>query len=444
MVTANNVIELQDKSNLYLINSNNGRIIKLSSPNIEIWECWKTKENIECKEEEKNLFEFLLKNGYLYNLREDEIKEKENLISRLRKRKQKIKTTMISFVLTYDCNFACPYCYEKEATDSKRGRVITQEMVDSALALHGEELQEISFFGGEPLLEKNREIIKYIISKRPEVSYSALTNGYYLEEFFDIFSTINTSYIQVTLDGNEMRHNQTRKLRGGGVTFQKIMRGVKLYIENGIHIKFRMNISRDNLDECQRLRSDILEQYADYPDLVSFELYPIFQLKEEDKTNIFSSIYKNDFQTAQEKKSVDLTNLNNILSTAVPIVNFFATGAKPMPIINYCDAHTSRRFYDPLGNIYSCILSVGHESAAIGTYFPQYEIKKNSIVYRDVTTIEKCKECKYSLLCGGGCPLEMMKAGKDLNEPNCGNVLYSIHKVIPCIIDAQRECIQKK
>lgn len=57
------------------------------------------------------------------------------------------------------------------------------------------------------------EILKYIINKNKKASYSAMINGYYLEEYCSPLNTINTEFIQFTIDGAEEIHNKTRKLK---------------------------------------------------------------------------------------------------------------------------------------------------------------------------------------------------------------------------------------
>ena len=76
-----------------------------------------------------------------------------------------------TLIVTYNCNFRCPYCFEsRDKKDGSCQFVMTKEMVDKAYKAM--ELIEprpqlrrktIALYGGEPLLKQNKNIIKYII-----------------------------------------------------------------------------------------------------------------------------------------------------------------------------------------------------------------------------------------------------------------------------------------
>ena len=89
-----------------------------------------------------------------------------------------------TFLITYDCNFRCPYCFEKDI--QKDGTAFTKEMVDKAyqaiLQIAPDERlrsRSITLYGGEPLLKRNKNIISYIIEQGKELGFkfSAISNG---------------------------------------------------------------------------------------------------------------------------------------------------------------------------------------------------------------------------------------------------------------------------
>ena len=117
------------------------------------------------------------------------------------------------FVITYDCNFRCPYCFENII--SKHGtawtkRTITKELVDKAydamlkIEAHRElHTNEILLYGGEPFLRENYDIVKYIIKKGYSLGYKfkAITNGYDLDFYEDLLSPEYFTFIQISMDG---------------------------------------------------------------------------------------------------------------------------------------------------------------------------------------------------------------------------------------------------
>jgi len=90
---------------------------------------------------------------------------------------------------------------------------------------------------------------------------------------------------------------------------------------------------------------------------------------------------------------------------------------------------------DPYGYIFPCLLAVGINELAIGTYYPNVEFKENSIRNRNIDTIPECRECTYSLLCGGGCALSIDDYS-DVFKPVCFNIKNQIHNILPTFFNA--------
>ena len=208
------------------------------------------------KEENPSLFSNLLKIEYIVPEQYDENKVREKICANLKNR-QKIlynKYCRVHFLLTYACNFACPYCYEHKNNYSK---ILSKEQVDKIFAIHNNNIKNIGFFGGEPLLPCNKEIIEYIISKAPNATYNITTNGYYLDQYIDILKNINIVSLQITLDGNKELHDKTRILSNGKGTYDKVISGIKCALQHGLPTTIRMNISQDNVDACLKEKEHI-------------------------------------------------------------------------------------------------------------------------------------------------------------------------------------------
>jgi len=114
------------------------------------------------------------------------------------------------------------------------------------------------------------------------------------------------------------------------------------------------------------------------------------------------------------------------------ITNVFTVDLKQMqPIYSFCKAnHGDFAAFDPYGDIYSCLVSIGEKNLAVGTYYPVVELKENSLYTRNIDSIPECSECIYSLLCGGGCAM-LAKSCNDLNRPACASIHHQVHDLIP-------------
>ncbi len=413
-------IDLKDDDGDFLfVNGLNGCIDLLNSEEKSIIDKWISNENIianSCLEE--GLLQKLIERGYVMT-ETDEIQKKNDLILQLKKHKaNNVDFNVAWFVITYGCNFACPYCYEN---DRKSNHVITKEMVDKIFE-DNKQIKNIGFFGGEPFLPSNKEIIEYIIAKAPSAKYCVITNGYHLDEYIDILKKIDVSYVQVTLDGTEEKHNQTRHLHSKKPTFHKILQNVEKCVANNLPINIRMNISEDNAEDCYLQKS--LIEATPWGKKVKFELQPLFQCSPKESHNLYDKIFVND-QIAD-------TLPNDILQRMMPISNFLYNGTRLYPILKACDNDSQSRLYDANGDIYNCILAVGDRNKSIGTYYPKYELKDKSFYTRDITTIKKCQTCANSLLCGGGCP-NGLPENMDVHSPNCYSFINEIEFMVPLI-----------
>lgn len=415
------LIDLKTGTDYLLANGINGAVDIIHTLEKSIIEKWRNVDSIVPETDyEKDLYQKLVNREYIMCL-QDEDARKTRIIEMLKnKKKHQLFSSSVWFVLTYNCNFSCPYCYEG---GDKPKLTMTHEMVDKIFSLN-KTIKKIGFFGGEPLLPSNKEIIRYIISKAPsDAEYDIVTNGYYLNDFLDILSAVKIKKVQVTLDGSEVMHNTTRKLANGAPTYRRIIASIEKYVNSNIPVTIRMNISQSNMEDCFEEKRRI--QSTEWGKRVKFEMQPLFQTQPKSMGYMYESLFS-------ENENSEGNGENQILNRLLPISNFLYKGTPLSPIIKACDRDGLSRFYDPLGNIYNCILAVGTEHKSIGTYYPTVSTKEKSFMTRDITTIEKCKSCPYSLFCGGGCP-NGIPEDMDVFSPNCSAIIREIELAIPTI-----------
>ena len=77
--------------------------------------------------------------------------------------------------VTHNCNLNCIYCYQKHDCNSKMNFETAKNIIDCLFNDAEKENKnvEISFIGGEPLLEFSliKEIVEYAISLKTNISY---------------------------------------------------------------------------------------------------------------------------------------------------------------------------------------------------------------------------------------------------------------------------------
>lgn len=166
---------------------------------------------------------------------------------------------------TEKCNFRCTYCYE----DFTVGRMTAtiSNAVKKLIRNRFDDLQYlgISWFGGEPLLNKEiiYDISDYILKNKPSsLNFSAYitTNGYLLDEVtFKKLIACNVKNFQISLDGDADMHNESRKLADGKSTFDKIWENILLMHNSDYEFELiiRVHFTKDNYE----MHSSLIERF---------------------------------------------------------------------------------------------------------------------------------------------------------------------------------------
>lgn len=407
-----------------LINCLNGNIDLITISEAEQIKKWSNEHEINSKLADINLYNELVDKEYIMES-ENESKRVNQVIDELKNQNDRyIKDWKNAiFIFSYDCNFKCPYCYQGQIKDSNEKMSI--DLINSILSLYPKGIETIGFFGGEPLLEENIGLIKYIIDKYPNAKYSIVTNGYNLDKYIHILNKVSVEQIQVTLDGNKESHDLSRRLKNNFGTFEVIIKNINLCLDNNIPIKIRMNITNENIKFLEQFQNEILNLLVKN-DNVTFEFQELFQYNSIQKVKLHEKLLEFDTKTSSMR--------NHIFESLPPISNFIKNKRSIKPILNLCQIEKRQRFFDNKGNIYSCILAVGNSNKAIGTYYPKFNLFQKSILYRSIMTIEKCMQCRVRFICGGGCPNPVIDSKGNSFFPNCESIQYDISYTVPVLM----------
>lgn len=149
------------------------------------------------------------------------------------------KLNKINLQVTQQCNFRCSYCvysggYENREHANKRMEWATAKKGIDFLLNHSKDSNRIniSFFGGEPLLEIGLilKCMKYVtdVTEGKKVNYSITTNGSLLNENVITNLLKYDVNIGVSLDGPKEIHDKNRKFAANGCgTFDSVFNNIK-------------------------------------------------------------------------------------------------------------------------------------------------------------------------------------------------------------------------
>jgi len=397
--------QITDSDNFFIVNLLSGNADILTPGEGKMIYDHRTEKDIE-----PNLLKGLIEMGYFVDEKEEELAYKSKYLDFIDARDD--DELQLFFVPNYACNFACTYCYQDGyANDNK---ALTHEIIDAffryiLLEFAGRK-KYLTVFGGEPLLNspKQKEMITYLLQKANESSLEVciVTNGYTLEEYSGILKKANIREIQVTLDGTSDMHNKRRFLKGGGGTFDKIVKGIDACLNLQMPVNLRMVMDKENIDELPALAQFAIYKCWTANELFKTQLGRNYELHHCQATSekLFTriSLYQSIYQLL--KKHPYITEFHKPAFSLTKFLSEYSS--LPDPLFDACPACKTEWAFDYTGNIYSCTATVGKADESLGTFFPEVSHKQeiiNAWENRDIMSIEKCSSCNLQLACGGGC-----------------------------------------
>lgn len=360
----------------------------------------------------------LCQRGYITSKTEEEEYAYAARLAEALHKKDSILHKSFMLIVTYHCNFRCPYCFEnRETKDDGCSITFTKTMVDRAFQAMdaiepAEELRNrtIILYGGEPLLKENKDVVTYIVETGRKRGYKfyAITNGYDIEYFSDLLREDAIYKLQITIDGMKELHNQRRVHYKNGGTFDKIIANIRLALEKDIQVQVRVNTDHYNIEEFIRLK-----EYFEQKGFLTYKQFKLYSTplrnntntSEEEKESLGFLRASSFFEKHKEMKTLSLCHDNGIFR------NIYQSIIEKRPLhfrsVN-CTAQTNGYAFDPLGMIYPCWEVVGNTQFSIGNYLEvpiQWNKEMKDLWHTlDVSKASACRRCKYAFLCGGGCP----------------------------------------
>ncbi|USS39897.1 radical SAM protein [Thermococcus aggregans] len=393
-----------------LINTKNGSMIKVDNEALGELE----KENPEL---DSNILSILKRSGFIIDKPDDEELEKyfkwlwDNIYS----------NNYHIIVVTYTCNLNCSYCYQKNI---KRKKDLTTEQVDKIFEAilkfdNGEvdnrksKIRNIQLYGGEPLQKRLYEIIEYILEIGSSYGYNfiIMTNAIDLDSYLELLDSYKDSIalIQTTIDGPKEVHDSYRY----NGAFEKTISNIEKVIEMGFKVDLRTNVSKENIKYLEELARFYIEKGWTNKENVRFYLAPV--------RNKFGPCYFNPNLSFDEILNLFRSELiTKVFGMFNGLFVKFYEGIW-IPQFYNCPAHYRQIFYDPYGDLYTCMSALRMKELSIGKYYPTFKLNDRFQLYRrrNIFNIEKCKNCELALICGGGCSYNAFLKTGDLANSDC-------------------------
>jgi len=309
----------------------------------------------------------------------------------------------------------------------------------------------IELFGGEPLLKRTKRIVEKILklSNFKKIPVTIITNGVNIEKLINTLSghKNNIEYLQITIDGPPDIHNKRRKYKSGRGTFDVISKGIDSLIKNNLKTKIRINVDCTNIEHLPELyeymkskkwttNKNIKSQLSLIMDHSSLEYNDVI-VPEEILLQKLINIYK---KYPELEKGFGY----NIFKPLRHILDIINGAPNISPKFINCETNLLElHIFCPDGLIYTCPESIGYPELAIGKFYPDLEYFEDNVKLwkeRTIFNISKCRECKFSPICGGGCSYSSFLIYKGEKIPVCERY----QEVLDVFLKLQGEKILKK
>lgn len=375
---------------------------------------------------------YLLERGYAFNDRDE---QNAAINKAFEEFNNEVGQSQIQLMLvpTYSCNLACTYCFQ-HGVDS-RHELISKETVDAFFSYARENFSKgiqkpfITLFGGEPLINSpaQRNIIEYIVDRCAKENYelSAVTNGYDFTEYVDILKKVKIKEIQFTLDGSKDVHDSRRGTANGKGTFDRIIAGMELAIKNKMPVNLRSVVDTENIRDIVNL-AEFLDKkgWLDLPQEAfktqigrNYELFDCYARPQHLMTQVelwgeFAQLSKT-YPILAKFHRPDFKGIRHLVDT----------GEMYMASFDTCPACKTEWVFDLYGCIYGCTASCGRKEYLLGTFWPEVSLNNDTLgtwQKRNVKSIPECRDCKYDVICGGGCGVVAANQNDgDILSPDC-------------------------
>ncbi len=308
----------------------------------------------------------------------------------------------VTFIISYACNLACPYCDEILAKD--RQESMSTETADIALTFVEKEavkenyIRKVSMllYGGEPLV--NWPCCQHVLNQlvemgeRSSIPYDVqiISNGtLFTDSIIHELTQHPVSRVDITFDGCKEDHDRRRITHEGKGTYDTIMDTLVRLVDAGITTAVKVNVDKENHTRIEMLFED-LEDHGlsgvpldinpiSYPKLTPHE-GPTYCMQEEDLPVILPHTWR----LASEWG--------------------FLINKKPGKKSGCCmNSDFSSYIIDPLLHVYKCSEFVGLPDHIVGEITEDGEFEPNTLFFygmaRDPTYLEKCSTCALLPVC---------------------------------------------
>lgn len=336
----------------------------------------------------------------------------------------------LELALSESCNLACKYCYCSTCRDTPEKGLMSEKVARAAVnwlfANSGKsEKVSITFFGGEPLL--NKPVLKFVIEYSQKLAklhgkgvfYSMTTNGTLLDDEIITYIKRYNFGLMVSLDGPKELHDKQCPTQSGQGSFDAAAKGIKKLMAR------RRSVT---------VRGTMIHPLPKMLDLIKFyEEFGFTRMVIGKSTNPVNASSVDcdacDLEEYFRQSSEEIVPwiVDKIQKGETPkynpysgIIEGLENGKISKKVSPFkCGAARGTTTVGADGTLYPCHRFTGMKEWQIGNIFdgPDYERCKNFWRNYHKTTVGRCSVCWQYSICKGPCPWELANANGTFREP---------------------------
>ncbi len=324
----------------------------------------------------------------------------------------KMPTNKIDLSLAESCNLACKYCYCRTNQALRKGLMpedVALRAIDFLMERGGGgkfPSYEVTFFGGEPLLNKPvmKKVIAYLetlVGHSAELHFSLTTNGTLLDDEVIHYIKKYNFGLMISIDGPPHVHDAMRPFRNGRGSFERVARNVKRLMRIRKRVTARVTLTKNCLDMVGIVR--FLEDFG----------FARIGLSSASGTSFGKGRYDldGDDEKVLEAQSEILRRrfFRRLRSNELPQHDPAAGAIEHLLyrrlVRMRCGVGRGTSAVGIEGKLYPCHRYVGMENYVLGNIWDGIDKEKYRTYLKGYfSTKEKCQECWAVHFCGGTCP----------------------------------------
>ncbi|MBM7865670.1 SPASM domain-containing protein [Heliobacterium gestii] len=424
----NTMVKIDDDNRLIYNGLSQGFSL-LDSSEMEVFDRVQLGKRGSITGEDRNIIDHLLVNNFLVPVDIDEV---EVFKKHYLKEREKTDNMGLTILPTLNCNFGCAYCFEGDEKSTALMPEKIQQSIFRLLEQKGPTIKSlnITWFGGEPLIGLNiikklsNRIIPYCDTRGIAYYASLITNGYLLtDEIVAELYLRKIRTIQITLDGAELLHDQSRFLKTTGEgSYRRIIDNIKGYIHKyPLKTLIRINMDKRNMDSIYALLDDLAAQGLGNTGRLSVYFSPIE-----------ASTY------ACGKVVDDVIHMKNFAEHEFELYKYALSKGLcdlglPYRLVGICTASRPNGLVIlPNGDLHRCWETVSDGKKKVGLLGNGDDLTKNAMETKWSSWTpfaqEECRDCAILPNCAGYCAYRFIYHSEfhgDFNTP-CPALKYNI------------------